>query len=46
MSTVVAGEADVVFATLGEVFGELACQGQVIMAVTFSNTCPLPAPSS
>jgi uncharacterized protein YqgV (UPF0045/DUF77 family) len=46
MSTVVAGEADVVFATLGEVFGELACQGQVIMAVTFSNTCPLPTPSS
>ena len=45
MSTVVAGEVDVVFETLREVFGELASQGQVIMAVTFSNACPLPAPS-
>jgi len=45
MSTVVAGEADVVFETLREVFGELADQGQVIMAVTFSNACLLPAPS-
>ncbi len=45
MSTVVAGEADVVFETLRQVFGELAGQGQVIMAVTFSNACPLPAPS-
>jgi uncharacterized protein YqgV (UPF0045/DUF77 family) len=46
MSTIVAGEAEVVFETLREVFGELAGQGQVIMAVTFSNACPLPAPSS
>lgn len=45
MSTVVAGEANVVFETLRQVFGELADQGQVIMAVTFSNACALPAPS-
>jgi uncharacterized protein YqgV (UPF0045/DUF77 family) len=45
MSTVVAGEADVVFETLREVFRELADQGQTIMAVTFSNACSLPAPS-
>ncbi len=38
MSTVVAGEADVVFETLRQVFGELAGQGQVIMAVTFSGS--------
>jgi len=45
MSTVIAGEMDVVFATLREVFGELADQGHVIMSVTFSNACPLPTPS-
>lgn len=45
MSTVVAGEAGVVFETLRQVFGELAGQGQVLMAVTFSNACALSAPS-
>jgi len=39
MSTVVAGKAVAVFDTLREVFSELASQGQVIMSVTFSNTC-------
>jgi uncharacterized protein YqgV (UPF0045/DUF77 family) len=46
MSTVVAGEVDAVFEALREVFGELASQGHVIMSVTFSNACPLPAPST
>lgn len=42
MSTVVAGEVEAVFATLREVFGELADQGHVIMSVTFSNACSPP----
>jgi len=45
MSTVVAGEVEVVFDTLRKVFGELASQGHVIMVVTFSNACSPPAPS-
>lgn len=45
MSTVVAGGVEVVFDTLREIFSELASHGHVIMAVTFSNACPLPTPS-
>lgn len=45
MSTVIAGDVEAVFETLRQVFGDLAAQGQVIMAVTFSNACPLPTPS-
>ncbi len=45
MSTAVAGDIEVVFDTLREVFDELASHGHVIMAVTFSNACPPPAPS-
>ncbi len=44
MSTVVAGEVEVVFDTLREVFGELASHGHVIMVVTFSNACSPSAP--
>jgi len=44
MSTVVAGEVEVVFNTLREVFRELVDQGHVIMQVTFSNACSLSAP--
>ncbi len=44
MSTVVAGEVEVVFNTLREVFRELVGQGHVIMQVTFSNACSLSAP--
>ncbi len=44
MSTVVVGEAEVVFNTLRAIFTELGEQGQVVMTVTFSNACPLPEP--
>lgn len=44
MSTVVAGEAGIVFNTLREVFSEIASQGHVVMTLTFSNACPVPAP--
>ncbi len=46
MSTVLAGEADGVFAALRDVFGAMAEQGAVVMTVTFSNACPVPTPHS
>ncbi len=41
MSTVVAGEADRVFAAIQEVFQQAAEKGAVSMVVTYSNACPL-----
>lgn len=42
MSTIVAGEAEIVFGTLQNVLTELGEQGRIVMNVTFSNACPLP----
>jgi uncharacterized protein YqgV (UPF0045/DUF77 family) len=43
MSTIVTGESSVIFAALGEAFAKAAGDGQVVMTVTISNACPIPA---
>lgn len=43
MSTVLSGEADVLFGALEKVFTELAEKGELVMMVTFSNACPVGA---
>lgn len=42
MSTQVTGEADRLFAALGEAFGQAAANGHVVMSITVSNACPVP----
>lgn len=46
MSTVLAGELDVVVAALRNAFATAAAGGEVVMVVTLSNGCPVPAPSA
>lgn len=41
MSTLVSGEAEVVFGAIKEVFLRSAEKGPVSMVVTFSNACPV-----
>jgi uncharacterized protein YqgV (UPF0045/DUF77 family) len=41
MSTLVSGEAEVVFAAVKEVFLKTAEMGPVSMVATFSNACPV-----
>jgi uncharacterized protein YqgV (UPF0045/DUF77 family) len=41
MSTVVTGDAGVVFAALQEAFAQAAAAGHVVMTVTVSNACPV-----
>lgn len=41
MSTMVTGEADVVFTALHEAFVRAAAMGHVVMIVTISNACPI-----
>jgi uncharacterized protein YqgV (UPF0045/DUF77 family) len=41
MSTVVSGEAAVVFGALQEAYSRAAATGDVVMTVTFSNACPV-----
>ena len=41
MSTMVTGEADTVFAALGEAFERAAAAGHVVMTITVSNACPV-----
>jgi len=41
MSTVVTGEATLIFAALQEAFGLAAAAGHVVMTVTVSNACPV-----
>lgn len=43
MSTVVVGEADIVFAALRDGFTSAADQGHLVMTVTVSNACPVEA---
>jgi uncharacterized protein YqgV (UPF0045/DUF77 family) len=45
MSTLVAGNEDAIFAALKEALRSAATQGDVVMAVTFSNACPTPTTS-
>jgi uncharacterized protein YqgV (UPF0045/DUF77 family) len=42
MSTMVSGDADVVFDSLKTSFEAAAASGDVVMVVTLSNCCPLP----
>jgi len=44
MSTVVTGEAAVVFAAVQDAFGRAATTGQVVMTLTVSNACPVREP--
>jgi hypothetical protein len=41
MSTLVTGEADVVFTALREAFVRAATLGHVVMTLTLSNACPV-----
>jgi hypothetical protein len=41
MSTLVTGDAEVVFAALQEAFAKAAALGHVVMTVTLSNACPV-----
>jgi uncharacterized protein YqgV (UPF0045/DUF77 family) len=41
MSTLVTGEADIVFAALQEAFVQAAATGHVVLTVTLSNACPV-----
>jgi uncharacterized protein YqgV (UPF0045/DUF77 family) len=42
MSTIAVGEDAVIFAALGDAFAKAAGLGDVVMAVTVSNACPIP----
>jgi uncharacterized protein YqgV (UPF0045/DUF77 family) len=44
MSTLVAGEADVIFAALHDAFIGAAASGPVVLSVTLSNACPVEPP--
>jgi uncharacterized protein YqgV (UPF0045/DUF77 family) len=48
MSTLVLGTEELVFSALREAFRKASRRGEVVMVVTLSNACPLPArrPSS
>jgi uncharacterized protein YqgV (UPF0045/DUF77 family) len=46
MSTVLTGEAEAVWTALRDAFAAAATHGAVVMVVTVSNGCPVPAPSS
>jgi uncharacterized protein YqgV (UPF0045/DUF77 family) len=41
MSTIVAGESELLFAALADAFAKAAEQGEVVMTVTVSNACPV-----
>jgi len=43
MSTVISGNEDAVFAALREGYRAARVQGDVVMVVTLSNACPIPA---
>jgi len=43
MSTLVIGRESVLWPVLREVFAKAAENGEVVMIVTFSNACPIPA---
>jgi len=42
MSTTVTGDSGIMFAALAEGFAKAASSGQVVMAITISNACPIP----
>lgn len=44
MSTVVAGDLDVVCSSLRDTFADAAAHGEVVLVVTISNACPVPLP--
>lgn len=41
MSTAVTGESRIMFAALADAFAKAASSGQVVMAITISNACPV-----
>ena len=41
MSTTVTGESGIMFAALANAFTKAASSGQVVMAITISNACPV-----
>jgi uncharacterized protein YqgV (UPF0045/DUF77 family) len=44
MSSLVTGDDEAIFAALSQAFVRATEQGEVVMVVTISNACPLPAP--
>jgi uncharacterized protein YqgV (UPF0045/DUF77 family) len=42
MSTVVVGEASMIFAALRQAFDQATNSGEVVMTVTIANACPIP----
>lgn len=42
MSSIVAGDADLLFRALSEVYARLAGEGRVVVVATLSNACPVP----
>ncbi len=44
MSTTVTGDAAKIFVALHAAFAKAASEGQVVMTITVSNACPVPAP--
>jgi uncharacterized protein YqgV (UPF0045/DUF77 family) len=45
MHTEIAGDEDAVFAALRDAFRAAAASGGVVMTVSVSNACPVPAPA-
>ena len=45
MHTEIAGDEDAVFAALQDAFRAAAASGGVVMTVSVSNACPVPAPA-
>jgi len=43
MSTIISGDYEMVWAALRNAFTTVAMQGEMVMAVTVSNACPLPS---
>ena len=43
MSTIITGDYEMVWAALRNAFAAVAMEGEVVMAVTVSNACPLPS---
>ncbi len=44
MSTVLAGDLDVVVAAVRDAFAGAAARGEAVMVITLSNGCPVPEP--
>jgi uncharacterized protein YqgV (UPF0045/DUF77 family) len=44
MSSVISGDEDTLFTAIKDVMHKTSEKGEIVMIVTFSNTCPVPRP--